>query len=286
MNNILISTDSSSDLTYEIIKEYNLSVINFDYYVNENEYGNKGYTLGNQEFYEAMKKGADVKTTQINFFDAKNYLERLYKTGKDILHICFSSGLSGTYENFVKASKALNLIYNNKCIVVDSLCAAGGEGLLTVIACKKILNEEISLEDLANYLSEITMKLNHIFTVDDLKYLVKGGRVSKTSACIANFLKIKPVLNIDNYGKLAVANKVFGRKMAIKKLFDTMKNNYNKEYKDVFISHALCLEDAKILAKMIKDKLGIDAKILALSFVIGCHSGPGTLALFYIGKSR
>ena len=286
MNNILISTEASSDLTKDLIKKYNIKITHFEYFVNEQMFNTGTNDMPSQKFYESMKNGADVKTTQINFYEAKNYLENLLKTGKNVLHICFSSGLSGTYENFVKASIELNSIYTNKCKIVDSLCAAGGEGLLTILACKKIEENEISLENLADYINEITLKLNHIFTVDDLKYLVKGGRVSKTSAFIANFLRIKPMLNVDNYGKLAVAGKVFGRKMAIKKIFDTMQKNYDKNYKDVFISNAGCLEDAKTLANMIKFKFNIDAQILPLSYIIGCHSGPGTLALFYIGDKR
>lgn len=286
MNNIIISTDTASDLTKEIISKHNLNVVKFEYFVNGTSYKDDNADLTSQEFYNSMKNGADVKTSQINFFEAKEYLEKLLKTGKDVLHICFSGGLSGTYDNFAKAAEELNQKYQNKCIVIDSLCAAGGEGLLVLLAQEKIKNEETTLNDLVNYINELKMKLNHIFTVDDLKYLVKGGRVSKTSAFIANFLRIKPTLYVDNFGKLAVSGKVFGKKMAIRKLFDTMKKNYNKNYKEIIISHANCEEDARTLAAMIKEEFGGEAKILPLSFVIGCHSGPGTLALFYIGDKR
>ncbi|MBO4412899.1 MAG: DegV family protein [Clostridia bacterium] len=285
MNNIILSTDTSSDLTKEIVSKNNINIIKFEYFVNGNSYKNDN-DLSSTEFYNNMEKGADVKTSQINYFDAKEYLENLFKTGNDILHICFSSGLSGTYDNFAKAAEELNEKYTNKCVVVDSLCAAGGEGLLVLLAKEKLKNEEISLEDLAIYIEEIKLKLNHIFTVNDLKYLVKGGRVSKTSAFIANFLRIKPTLYVDNLGKLAVSGKVFGRKMAINKLFQTMKKNYDKNYTEVLISHANCKEDAHTLAGMIKEEFNVNAKILPLSFVIGCHSGPGTLAVFYIGNKR
>lgn len=286
MNNIIISTDTASDLTKDIINKHNFSVVKFEYFVNEKSYKDDNTDLTSQEFYNSMKNGADVKTSQINYFEAKEYLEKLLKTGKDVLHICFSSGLSGTYDNFAKAAAELNQKYQNKCMVIDSFCAAGGEGLLVLLAQEKLESEEICLTALSDYIKNITLKLNHIFTVDDLKYLVKGGRVSKTSAFIANFLRIKPTLYVDNFGKLAVSGKVFGRKMAIRKLFDTMKKNYDKNFKEIIISHANCEEDARTLAKMIKEEFGGEAKILPLSFVIGCHSGPGTLALFYIGDKR
>jgi DegV family protein with EDD domain len=286
MENLIISADASSDLTGELINQYNISIAPFEYYVNAYSYNTKTNKMTAKQFYDNMKNGADVKTSQINYQEAKGYIEKLLKTGKDVFHICFSSGLSGTYDNFERASKELSNQYSNKCIVIDSLCAAAGGALLAVLVAKKVMNEKIDLEELEKYANELKYRINHIFTVDDLKYLVKGGRVSKGSAMIANILHIKPILNVDNNGKLAVTNKIFSRKLAIKKIFDKMESNYDIQYKDILISHADSEKDAKTLKTMIEQKYDANITIVPLDFVIGCHSGPGTLALFYVGDKR
>lgn len=286
MDNLIISTEATSDLPEELIKKYDIKVAPFEYFVDGYCYNTETNHMLAEDFYGRMKSGANVKTSQINYHHAKEFLNGLMKTGKDVLHICFSSGLSGTYENFERAAKELNQEYQNKCKVVDSLCASAGEGLLTLLVCQKAKSQEPSLTELANFAESIKLKINHIFTVDDLKYLVKGGRVSKGSAKLAGILHIKPLMNVDNNGKLAVTNKIFSRKLAIKKIFEKMQQNYDLNFADVLICQADCKHDAYSLAQMIKNKFSVTSIIVPLDYLIGCHSGPGTLSVFYVGDKR
>lgn len=286
MENLIISTEATSDLPQEIIDKYNLRIAPFEYFVDGYSYNTQTNYMTAREFYQKMRDGADVKTTQINYLNAKGFLEELLKTGKNVLHICFSSGISGTCNNFKQAAEELNKVYPNKCAIVDSLCASAGEGLLTILVCKKAEEQNVTFEELVKYAEDMKFKINHIFTVDDLKYLVKGGRVSKTSAAIAGILHIKPLMNVDNDGKLVVTNKIFSRKLAIKKIFDKMCANYDNSYKDVLICQADCEEDAKSLAKMVDEKYGVQTIIVPLDYLIGCHSGPGTMLLSYVGDKR
>lgn len=286
MNNLIISTEATSDLTEELINKYNLKIAPFEYFVDGYSYNTQTNHMSAEDFYGRMRNGADVKTTQINYQNAKEFLENLLETGKDVLHICFSSGLSGTYDNFKKAANELNQLYSNKCKVIDSLCASAGEGLLTLLACKKAEKDNCNLDELAAYAEYIKLKINHIFTVDDLKYLVKGGRVSKGSAKLASILHIKPLMNMDNDGRLAVTNKIFSRKLAVKKIFEKMQQNYDINYSDVLICQADCEKDAQYLANMIKEKFSVNPVIVPLDYLIGCHSGPGTLSVFYVADER
>ena len=286
MNNLIISTEATSDLPQEIINKYDLQIAPFEYFVNGETYNTKTNDMSAHDFYQKMRDGADVKTTQINYQNAKEFLEELLKTGKDVLHICFSSGISGTCNNFKQAAEELNGVYQNKCRVVDSLCASAGEGLLTILVCKKAQEDGMTLDLLADYAEEMKYRINHIFTVDDLKYLVKGGRVSRGSALVAGLLHIKPLMNVDNDGKLAVTNKIFSRKLAVKKIFDKMALNYDSAFGDVLICHADCDGDAQTLKKLVDDKFGTNTIIVPLDYLIGCHSGPGTLSLFYVGDKR
>lgn len=286
MENLIISAESTCDLTEEIIKEYDIKIASTEYFVDGYSFNTKTNHMPAHEFYDKMRFGVDAKTTQVNYQDAYDFLDSLMQTGKNVLHISFSSGLSGTCSNYQIVAKELNEKYNNKCVVADSLCASAGQGLLVLLACKKAKENKMTFEKLVEYVEETKMKINHIFTVDDLKYLVKGGRVGKASAKLASILHIKPLMNVDNDGKLSVTNKIFSRKLTIKKMFDKMTLNYDSYFGEIFISEADCLQDARNLAEMIKNHYGLDATIVSLDYFIGCHSGPGTLALFYVGDKR
>ena len=286
MEDLVITTEESHDLSSKMIEQLGIKVCAVDYYVDGYEFNSQTNHVEPKEFYENMRKGADVKTTQVNQQNAHDFLESILKTGKTILHVSFSSGLSGTYQSFCYAAQDLNKKYPNKCFILDSLSVSGGQGLLLTLISKKAKEENMTIEKLFDYCNQIKCKINHIFTVDDLKYLVKGGRVSKASAKIAGLLHIKPLLKVDNDGKLVATGKVIGRRLAIKKLFETMIENYDPHFADIYISHADSEEDAKKLANMIFDYYGLTAQILPLDFFIGAHSGPGTLALFFVGEKR
>ena len=285
MKNLIISTEDSADIPKDLLEEYGIKVCPMQYFVDDKEYDTESNHMPASEFYGKMRAGADVKTTQVNYVKATEFLENLAKTKNYVLHLSFSSGLSGTANNFALAQKELNEKYNNKIAVVDSLCASAGQGLWVLQIAKKA-QENITFEELVKFAEDLKLKINHIFTVDDLKYLVKGGRVNKTSAFIANVLHIKPLMYVDNDGKLAVLQKIFGRKLTIKKIFDKMVANYDPYYGDIMISQADCLKDAEALAKMIEEHFGLKPTIVPLDYLIGCHSGPGTLALFYVGDKR
>ena len=279
MKNLIISTEDSADIPKDLLEEFDIKVCPMQYFVDEKEYNTENNHMPASEFYGKMKTGADVKTTQVNYIQAVEFLKGLAQSGKHVLHLSFSSGLSGTANNFSLAKKELEKDFPNKIAVVDSLCASAGQGLWVLQVAKKA-KEDITFEQLVKYAEDLRLKINHVFTVDDLKYLVKGGRVNKTSAFFANVLHIKPLMYVDNNGKLAVLQKVFGRKMTIKKIFEKMVANYDPYYADIMISQADCLKDAEFLAKLIEEQYGIKPTIVPLDYLIGCHSGPGTLALF------
>ena len=208
--------------------------------------------------------------------------------GFDILHICFSSALSSSYNNTVVTAEAMMEQHpDTKIIVIDSLCASLGQGLLIYYACKK-KEEGASLEELAEYVERIKLNVCHQFTVNDLFHLHRGGRVSKATAIIGSIANIKPVLHVDNEGRLINISKIRGRKRSLITLVDNMeKAMEGYENPIVFISHGDCLEDALFVKQQIEERFGIhDFLINYVGSTIGAHSGPGTVALFFMGKER
>lgn len=282
----IIATDSTSDLPKEMLRELNVQSRDMLYYVNDIEYGkDDSNQLEFHEFYEAMRNDSRTSTSMINEEAAREFLTLLLKEGKDVLYLAFASALSGTYDNFKRVAAELNEKNENKVYVVDSKCASGGEGLfVTLVSLKRA--EGASFEETCKYADEVRDRVIHYFVVDNLKYLARGGRLSKGSAFIGNILNIKPVLHVDEIGRLVPIKKVLGRKKSLLTLVDKMVERYNKESDIVYITHGDCYDDAKFVADEISLKLGLTAKILPLSYVIGSHSGPGTVALFFTGDSR
>lgn len=286
----IILTESNCDLSPEMIKKWNIEVLPMPYTVDGKAY--LGYPDGREmkieEFYRLLREGKESKTAAPNPADFVEIAEPFFKEGKDILYIGFSSGLSSTCINANMAAAELMEKYpERKFLVVDSLCASMGLGLLTVLACDK-RDEGLFIEENAKWVEENKLHLCHWFTVNDLFHLKRGGRVSATSAILGSALGIKPVLHVDNEGHLIPVSKVRGRKQSLDGLVKMMaetvtdaKNGY------VFISHGDCLEDAKYVEKQIKEKLG--SKKFYINFIgtsIGTHSGPGTVALFFLGSQR
>ena len=287
MKKIIISTENTCDLTKEILFQRGIPTVDLTFYVDGKENGDSGdgKKMEFSEFYEAMRKGAMTKTSQVNTEEFESFFNELLKEGKDIVHISFASALSGTYEGAKKAAEKLNAENKNKIYVVDSLSQSGGQGLLVTLADIKA-EEGATAEEVFDYAESLKNRICHYFVVDDLKYLARGGRVSKSTAFIGNILKIKPVLHTDEYGKLIPIQKVLSRKKSLKRLVEKMVERYNKESDLVYITHGDCIEDANYVADMIKDIFGIDALVLPLDFVIGSHSGPGTVALFFTADTR
>ncbi len=286
MNEFVIVTDTACDISPEILQKWNVSAVDLTFrYVNEErEY--QGHEVAAKEFYDKMREGAVAKTAAINPYTFQTVFEEYCKEGKDILHISFSSGLSTTYNSSCAAMEELKKKYpERKLISVDSLCASAGQGLFVYLAVSK-RDFGASIEEIAEYLEGIKLHICHWFTVDDLVYLKRGGRVSSASAFVANALGIKPVLHVDNDGKLVSVSKCRGRKKSLQSLADKYGELADPE-SPIYISHADVTEDAELLAEMIQTQYHKKVDIITgIGPIIGAHSGPGTIALFFVGKQR
>lgn len=287
MRNFIITTENTADFPKEYIEKHNLRTVDLTYNIDDVSYGVEGSPMHpSKMFYDLMRAGKTPKTTQVNPDGAKVFFEGLLKEGYDILHLAFSSGLSGTYNSMCIAAEELCAEYPEARItVVDSLCASLGEGLCVDYALE-LKEQGKSMEEIAEIIEAEKQTFSHQFTVDDLVYLYRGGRVSKTSAVLGTMLGIKPVLHVDELGKLVPQSKVRGRKAAINSLVNNMIANMDREKTTKFyISHGDCLEEAQALADVVKEKTGISDYLIGdIGPVIGSHSGPGTLALFFRGK--
>ena len=241
-----------------------------------------------KELFDGLRQGEAATTSAVNPQGWANVIEPVLKEGKDALVLVFSSGLSTTYQSAVIAANELMEKYpGRKVNVVDTLCASLGQGLFVWYACKK-RDEGLSLEELTAWCEENKLHLCHWFTVDDLMYLKRGGRVSAATALLGTMLQIKPVLHVDDEGHLINISKVRGRKASIEALARKMgETGLPGENDTVFICHGDCLEDAQYLETLVKEKYGVKKVLIYyVGAVIGSHSGPGTLALFYLGSHR
>lgn len=288
LKDYVIITDSTTDLTPELIEEIDVQVITMEVVIGEETFKNypDGRELSFKEFYERIRKGAMPKTNQINVATYIENIEKAVLDGKDVLLLCFSSALSGTYQSSCIAVEEMREKYPDaKIITVDTKSASMGEGLLVYLAAKKKA-EGMGIEELAKWVEDTKLNICHWFTVDDLNHLKRGGRVSSATAVVGTLLGIKPVMHVDNEGRLIAVEKVRGRKASLdaltKHLFDTV----NENIKTVFISHGDCPEDAKYLAEKIREKIKPDITVGFIGPVIGAHSGPGTIALFFEGSHR
>ena len=283
----IITTDTNADLPEEYVTEHKLELLPFNYLINEITYLPPN-DLPYKEFYDRMRQSEVPKTSQVNPADAKDFFESVIdKHGVDILHIAFSSGLSGSYNNIhMAAEEVMEENPGRKIVVVDSLAASLGQGLLVHHALK-LRQEGKTLEQVSKWIEDNRLNLCHYFTVDDSTYLYRGGRVSKTSQVAAGILNIKPVLHVDNEGHLVSLLNVRSRKKSLNKLADLMEKRRFPGDQDVFISHGDCIEDAQYLANQIKERFGITSILIShIGPTIGTHSGPGTVALFFLGHER
>lgn len=290
MASFKIITNTTADLPMDYIEENGLGLIYFNYIMDGVSYG-KDRELDWKEFYRLMREEGRMPTTsQVNPQQYKEYFSEFLKENKNLLYISFSSGLSGSCGNSVLAANEL-MEEDGECriIVVDSKCASMGEGLF-VHKALKMQAQGKSMEETARYLNELVPHLTHVFTVDDLNHLYRGGRVSKAAAIVGTIAAIKPILHVDDEGHLIPISKVRGRKKSLNALVDYMEEKtkgYPGENDIVFISHGDALEDAEYVKAEIEKRFGIkDFKINHIGPTIGAHSGPGTIALFFEGSSR
>ena len=283
----VILTDSSCDLHREVLDEWQLGTasLTFRFDGEDKEYTNDGMDIN--EFYSRMKAGGVAKTAAVNTESFIDCFTPYLEGGLDILYIGFSSGLSTTFNSARLASIELKEKYpERRIIAVDSLCASAGGALLVRLALDK-REAGAEIEACAEFVESIKLSICHWFTVDDLVYLKRGGRVSSTAAFFGNMLGIKPVMHVDNEGHLVNVEKVRGRKTAI----EALAQKYGELRVDgdypIYISQADSTADAERLASILKSKYGAEVSIITdVGPVIGAHSGPGTLALFFVGKER
>ena len=290
MNDYIIVTDSSADLSTELVQEAGVEVLPLRFTIEGQTKYNwpDNREMDPKEFYSRLRGGEMATTAAVNMDQYLTMLEPVLQAGKDVLVLAFSSGLSATYDSARLAGEELREKYpERKLFVVDTLCASMGEGLL-VWHAGQLKKQGKTIEEVRDWAEENKLHLCHQFTVDDLHFLKRGGRISATTAAVGSMLKIKPVLHVNNEGKLVNIGKARGRKASLNTLVDRMEATaVNPAEQTVFISHGDSLEDAQYVARLVSGRMGVkDIRINYVGPVIGAHSGPGTLALFYLGTER
>lgn len=281
---MILSTDSTANLPKEFYNKFNIKMIPMQINLNDVSYNDLSDELPVQEYYQKMRQGATPTTAQINEYNARVYFEELLKFGEDVLHIGFSSALSGSTFTLKRVADELNQTNSNKIYIVDSLNASCGEGLL-VLKARELIDEGKSIEEVKTEVEKLVPYVCSYFTVEQLKYLVRGGRVGKFSGIVGTLLNIKPVLRVNEEGKLVSYKKIITRKKSIAEMANIVAEKIS-DTKNVLIAHAVCEEEAKDFASTLKETLAVDPVITDLTQVIGCHTGPGLLAVFFIGKEK
>lgn len=289
MDNYTIITDSSCDLPLSLYEQLNIKIIPLSFFIEGKPYSNHptGNGMSFKEFYAQLSDGKMVTTSAVNIEQFREIMEEELIAGRDVLYLGFSSALSGTYNAGHLAAAELSEKYpDRKIYTVDTRAASLGEGMLVYLACAE-RDKGKTIEEVRDFVENTKLKLCHWFTVSDLYQLKRGGRIGGVTAVLGTMLSIKPVLHVDNEGRLINMFKARGRNAAIHALFDKMKETaIDPQNQTVFISHGDCFDDAKRLAMMITDKFGCKCIIGYVGPVIGAHSGKGTLALFFLGTER
>lgn len=293
MSDYVISVCSTVDLDSSFVAERDIRVVPFHFFVDGKEYSDDfGVTYPYKKFYDDMEKGLMTKTRQVAIGEYEKHFRSICEEGKDIIHIALSSGISGTVQGALLARDMILEEYpNRKIIVIDSLAASSGFGLLAS-AMTHLRDEGMSIEDLAAWVEENKLNVHHWFFSTDLKYYVRGGRISKVSGFFGNLLHICPLLNVSHEGRLVPREKVRSVKNVEKRMAEKFVEFYDADAKfanEVFISNSDCLDYANAVRDYVvearpelKDKI----KIFSIGTTIGAHTGPGTVALFFWGTKR
>ena len=287
MRDYIITVNSTVDTGKEWLKERNVPVIPLKYTIDGQEYTDM-YGLSDKEFFQKLREGKMSVTSQINPEEAKEMLEPYVKEGKDVLHLAFSSALSGTCNSMKIAAEELQEEYPEaKVIVVDTLCACMGEAMLLYYALKQ-KEAGKTIEEVAQWVEENKLHVCHNVTVDDLFHLHRGGRVSKAAAVLGTMVKVKPIIHMDDNGALQVIGKERGRKKSLHKIVDmAVERSKGWDNEIIIITHGYCLEDAEYVAKLVREKMGVENVFIHnIGTVIGSHTGPGVVATFCMGNKR
>lgn len=288
MSKYIVYTDSGCDISPELLAEWGVGCASLTFCFEKENVEYTSTDMPVDVFYNRMRSGEIAKTSAINIGSFIDAFESILQQGSDILYIGFSSALSTTYNSAVIATQQLAAQYpERKIVTVDSLAASAGQGLLVYLAAEK-KKSGAAIEETAAYIEGIRQYLCHWFTVDDLEYLKRGGRVSPTVAFVGNVLGIKPVLRVDDEGRLTNVSKIRGRKKSLAALAEKYADlALEPEQGTVFISHSDCVEDAETLADMLRENHNVQVRLITdIGTVIGAHTGPGTVALFFIGRER
>lgn len=283
MVEVCISLESTCDLEKETIEKYDLSIIDMDFEVDGKSFNTKEDDVVSSMLYEKMLQKKKTATSQINDYFYEEHFKNLLKNNKPIIHLALSSGLSATVDGARRVAEEINKTSKNKVYVIDSLCGCSGQGLLGMIVREKS-KECNTIEELVEFTEILKNKIYHYFTVDSLTYLANGGRINSKTAFIGNLLSIKPVMEMSKIGKLEVMHKVISRKKSVSSISNLVVNAIDEIYGYCFIAHANCLEDALSMKEKIENGSNVKPVVVNLGPVIGCHSGPGTLAVFFVGK--
>lgn len=285
----IIFTDSCCDLPINFVKENNIEVMELRVNLKgEDIPDDLGESINYKDFYKLIRNGEMPTTSQANVGEFQERFQKYVNEGYSIIYIGFSSALSGCVNSARLAMENIKLDNENADItIIDSKSASMGLGLLVYYA-SKMLKEGKGKEEIVNWIEENKLRVNHWFTVDDLNHLKRGGRVSSSVAIVGTMLSIKPIMHVDDEGRLTPVSKVKGRKKSIKVLQEKIVERIvNPEEQIIFISHGDCLEEAEHLKELITSEIKVkDVIINNVGPVIGSHSGPGTIALFFIGDSR
>ena len=292
MNDYVLLTDSSADLTAGLVEELGVEVLPLSFHMVEKTYRNwpDDREIDPHDFYDRLRGGEMATTSAVNVGEYSETLKPILDSGRDVLVIAFSSGLSSTCQSAQLAAQELSEEYpDRKILVVDSLCASLGQGLLVWYAAR-MKAEGKGIEEVRDWLEENKLHLCHWFTVDDLHFLKRGGRISPATAVVGTMLSIKPVMHVDDEGHLVKVGTARGRNASLKALVDHMEQTaIDPSAQTVFISHGDCLEDVNKVVEDVKRRFGIPAERFVINNVgpvIGAHSGPGTVALFFLGSKR
>lgn len=293
MSEYILSCCSTADLSKEHFDERNIKYICFHYKLNGADYPDDlGQSIPFEEFYKRMDSGEDTRTSQINVTEYLEYFESFLSEGKDILHLTLSSGISGSYNSAINAAKIAKERYpERKIYIVDSLAASSGYGLL-MDRLADLRDGGMDITELKDWAEENKLRLHHWFFSSDLKFFIKGGRVSKTAGTVGTILGICPLLNVDNEGHLIARAKIRTKKKVIREIVKRMEEFAEDGYDysgKCYISQSACVEDANAVAGLVEELFPkLNGKVLVnyIGTTIGSHTGPGTVALFFWGKKR
>lgn len=285
MQKFIITTENTADLPQDILSAYNIKTINLHYYLDGQEYPCDNFDPA--DFYGRFRNGAKCSTSQPSFGEFTDMFTPLLEEGYDILHLAFASVLSGTFANATSAANDLREKYpERKLFVIDTKSEAGGEGLLVYLTAQK-QKEGATIEECKDYAENMIQRINHIFTINDLRTLMRTGRVSGAEAFLGSLLQIKPLCYTAADGKLTPYQKVISRKVALNTLCDKVKCLYDGDCKTIFISQSDCIKDTEYVANKLRAIEGVEeVRIFPLNPVIGCHTGAETIAVFFTAKSR